>query len=346
MKLAAIAFTARGAVLGRHITAAIAAGGDVCSLAVPARLAAGAGAQPFDTLEQWTAEHFSSADALLFVGACGIAVRAVAPHVRDKLTDPAVVSVDEGGAWCVPLLSGHVGGANDLARRVAAITGGAAAVSTATDVNGVFAVDQWAARRSWSIDGRAAAKKISAALLAGETVGFAADYPLRGALPAGVREGAASLGFAVTARCSAAPFAETLRVIPRVLRLGIGCRRGTGAHVIAAVVDRVLEENDLSPGAVCAVCTIDLKKDEPGLLDFCRERGWPLECYSAAALRAVEGEFTPSAFVAGVTGVDNVCERAATLGGAALLVRKQAANGVTAAVAAIPLEISFLEDEV
>ena len=110
MTVAVIAFTRRGAELGRKLAAAL--GG---ALYAPARFAADAGAEPVSALAAWTAARWEDSDALVFVGAAGIAVRAVAPHVRDKFTDPAVVSVDEEGRFAVPLLSGHVGGANELA---------------------------------------------------------------------------------------------------------------------------------------------------------------------------------------------------------------------------------------
>ena len=111
---AIIAFTRRGAALGRTLADALEA-----TLHVPARFAPEVGAEAYDSLEGWTEKAWAEADALLFVGAAGIAVRAIAPHVRDKFTDPAVVSVDEAGRFVIPLLSGHVGGANELALKVA-----------------------------------------------------------------------------------------------------------------------------------------------------------------------------------------------------------------------------------
>ena len=348
MKLAMAAFTARGAALGRQLAAALTAEGEECSLTVPARLAPALGLPAMDSLADWTAREFARADGLVFVGACGIAVRAIAPHVKDKLTDPAVAAVDEAGRWVVPLLSGHVGGANDLARRIAAFTGGQAAVSTATDVNGLFAVDQWAARQGFTIEDRTAAKAISAALLAGETVGFASEFPVDSPLPKGVTEGEANIGFSVTAKTDPLPFGtglrlvpQVLRLVPQVLRLGIGCRRGTTEEAIAAAVDTALAENGFSAKAVAGVGTIDLKKDEAGLLAFCAHRGWKLDCYSAEELLRAEGEFTPSDFVKGVTGVDNVCERSAVMGGGQLVIRKRAANGVTVAAALLPLRLTF-----
>src|SRR5699024_5485229 len=122
---------------------------------------------PAADLAAWTAARFLDSEALVFISAAGIAVRAIAPFVKDKFTDPAVVSVDEAGHFAVPLLSGHVGGGNDLARRIAALTGGQAAISTATDVNGRFAVDLWSKAQNLHLVERAAAKAVSAALLEG-----------------------------------------------------------------------------------------------------------------------------------------------------------------------------------
>lgn len=324
MTVAVIAFTRRGAELGRKLAAAL--GG---ALYAPARFAADAGAEPVPALAAWTAARWEDSDALVFVGAAGIAVRAVAPCVRDKFTDPAVVSVDEGGRFAVPLLSGHVGGANELALRVAELTGGQAAVSTATDVNGLFAVDVWAKGNGLVITDRALAREVSAALLEGKAVGFASDWGHP--CPAGLTQGPAELGVWVTARTGAGPFSRTLRLAPKGLILGVGCRRGTERAAIEEAAAEALAGYE--PLAVAAVATIDLKKDEPGLLAFCAARGLPLLTFSAGELSAVAGDFTPSDFVKGVTGVDNVCERAAAAAGGRIVVPKLAKNGVTASVA-------------
>ncbi|MEG0764966.1 MAG: cobalamin biosynthesis protein, partial [Pseudoflavonifractor sp.] len=258
---------------------------------------------------------------------------------------PAVVAVDEGGAWTLPLLSGHVGGANALALRVAGILGGQAAISTATDVNGLFAVDAWAKSQGLVLCERALAKKISAALLEGAELGFASEFPAETPLPLGFAPGPHDLGFAVTLDEGSAEFSETLHLIPQILHLGIGCRRGVTPEAIGALADRVLAEHGFSPKGVRGVETIDLKQNEPGLLAFCAQRHWPLVAHSASALAAVPGAFTASDFVAKTTGVDNVCERAAAFGGRQLLVKKQAADGVTVAIAAEAFALRFEEEE-
>ncbi|HJB56884.1 MAG TPA: cobalamin biosynthesis protein [Candidatus Flavonifractor intestinipullorum] len=345
MRLALTAFTRRGYALARDLAAALEERGDRAALALPARLAGELGAEEYASLAAWTGERFQDCQGLIFVGACGIAVRAIAPHVRDKFTDPAVVSVDEAGRIAVPLLSGHVGGANELALWVAGRTGGEVAVSTATDVNGAFAVDRWAKRQGLFLDSREAAKRVSAAVLARVPVGVSSDFPIQGGLPSGLRFGPAEVGICLTLDPEKAPFPVTLRLVPPVLTLGIGCRRGTPAETLRRRVEDVLKEHRLTRRAVFQASTLDLKGDEPGLLELCRAWEIPLVTWTAEELARTEGEFTPSAFVSRVTGVDNVCERAAVRAGGALLVPKQAGEGVTVAVARRPWTISFDEGE-
>lgn len=340
MKLAVFAFSRRGRDTARRCLAALAGPRDEYR-AYASESWAGEGFSPIrPPLADFTAPVFAWADAMVFVGACGIAVRAIAPHVRDKRTDPAVLAVDELGQFVIPLLSGHIGGANRLAVRLAEAVGATAVVTTATDVNRRFSVDEWSARQGLYIDDMAAAKAVSAAILEGP-VPVWSDFPIAGDLPAGLEPGESGpLGICISWRRKF-PFDRTLLLVPPVLRLGIGCRRGTSSGAIDALTDQLLAEHNVHPAAVGTVATIDLKKDETGLLDFCRDRGWPLSCYSAEELAAVEGDFTPSDFVRSVTGVDNVCERAALLGAERLLVKKTARGGVTAALALNAWEVRF-----
>lgn len=137
------------------------------------------------------------------------------------------------------------------------------------------------------------------------------------------------------------PFQRTLHLIPKILHLGIGCRRGTPAQAIAQAVEAICTEYALDPRAIADVASIDLKQDEAGLLEFCRDKGLPVRFYSAQVLQAVPGEFTGSDFVRRVTGVDNVCERAALMSGGELIVKKHGCNGVTIALATEKMEVAF-----
>ena len=283
-------------------------------------------------LADWTARQFAHSDALIFVGAVGIAVRAIAPHCKSKASDPAVVVLDECGRFAVPILSGHLGGANDLARALAAVCGAVPVITTATDANGVFAVDEWAKRQNCAVLEPERIKKVSGALLAGRTVQFASDWPIAGAPPAGV-----TAGDAPDLALTLCPAGDALHLVPRIGVLGVGCKRGTGADTLAEAFAAFCAENRLAPQCITAAASIDLKQNEAGLLAFCREHSWPVEFFSAETLRAAPGSFTSSAFVQSITGVDNVCERAAVLAaGGELVFRKFARTGVTFALAVRP----------
>lgn len=283
---------------------------------------------------------FSWADAMVFVGSCGIAVREIAPHVKDKRTDPAVICIDELGRFVIPLLSGHIGGANALAHKLAEELHAVSVITTATDIHRKFSADAWAARNGFAISSMKAAKAVSARILE-ENVPLASDFPIVTELPAGVIAGnTGKAGIYITYQ-QKDTCGETLRLIPPVLHVGIGCRRGTASSAIREAVDAVLNAYRIDPRAVKCAASIDLKANEQGLLDFCRENNWPVSFYTAEELQAVAGTFTPSAFVQSITGVENVCERAALMGAKELIVRKTAMNGVTVAVAMEQLEVRF-----
>ena len=185
MKIGMICFTARGTAICRLLCRRFRDTGTESTGYVPRRFWKpeweAEGIRPQDkSLSEWTGSMFEEKRALVFIGAAGIAVRAIAPFVRDKMTDPPVVAADEAGHFCIPLLSGHVGGANELAERMADWLQGIPVITTATDVNGVFAVDVFAVRSGLCITDRKEAKEISAWLLDGGKVGFFCDPECRG----------------------------------------------------------------------------------------------------------------------------------------------------------------------
>ena len=330
MRVELIAFTARGNALAERLAAELTGAG--CPAACT---------REGLRVEEWAARAFGRSEALVFVGAAGIAVRAIAPCLRHKSTDPAVVVVDEAGRYAVPILSGHLGGANDLARRIAGLTGAEAVLTTATDVNGVFAADQWARRQGLLVPWPERILGVSSRLLAGETVPFWSRCPVSGPCPAGLIWGERDRADIVVDWTPPRP--EALWLCPRTLRVGVGCRRGTSEEAIRALFDRTLDGLGLPARAVGAVCSIDLKAEEPGLLAFAGALGMPLTVYSAGRLARVEGSVSPSSFVAQVTGVDNVCERAALAEGGVLLKSKTALDGVTLALAGTEPNLDWRE---
>ena len=284
-------------------------------------------------------ERFASDEALIFVSSCGIAVRSIAPHIKSKTTDPAVVAIDETGRFVISLLSGHIGGANALAKRIAEAIAAVPVITTATDANGRFSVDSWAAEHGFAISDMTAAKAVSAAILEGD-VPVKSDFPIKGELPAGLAFSEGDTGVYITYRTDE-PFKTTLRLIPKCVVLGIGCRRGISKEAIENAVKTVLSVSGIDPRAVISAASIDLKKDEAGLLEFCREAGLPVKFYSAECLNGVQEAVSSSDFVKSVTGVDCVCERAALVKAGKLIIKKTAADGVTIAAALVNTEVSF-----
>ena len=242
--------------------------------------------------------------------------------------------------WCwtsaaalpCPILSGHLGGANDLARALAAVCGAVPVITTATDANGVFAVDEWAKHQNCTVLEPEHIKLVSGALLAGKTVQFASDWPIAGAPPDGITAGD-DPDFALTL----CPAGDVLHLVPRIGVLGVGCKRGTSTETLAEAFAAFCAQNRLAPQCITAAASIDLKQNEAGLLTFCKSHSWPVQFFTAEQLRAAPGSFTPSAFVQSVTGVDNVCERSAVLAaGGTLVFHKYAHTGVTFALAVRP----------
>ncbi len=297
------------------------------------------------SLSDWTSEQFQEKDFLIFVGATGIAVRAIAPYVRDKKTDPAVLCIDERGSYVIALLSGHIGGANMLALCTARALDAQPIITTATDINGKFAVDVFARENHLWISDMKLAKEISAALLDGEQVGFVSDLPVSGRRPAELiwpKEGR-TCRYKIHIGCQVEQTPGVLTLMPKDIVLGVGCRRDKDPAEMEAFLLNILEKEQINVHRIQRVCSIDLKAQEQAILHFCAAYKLPYETFPAKQLMQVEGTFTPSAFVSSVTGVDNVCERSAVCGslGGKLIMKKTASSGMTAAIASIDGGIRF-----
>ena len=353
--IAIASFTDRGQILASRLAEEL--GGEATRIGMGTgstcigREESAAAERPYErdkkqSLAVWTQEHFQTREALVYIGAAGIAVRAVAPHIRNKAEDPAVLCVDEQGKYVIPLLSGHLGGANALACKIADTIQGEAVITTATDLSGAFAVDVWAKAQGMTVLQPGRIRTVSARILRGEEISISSAFPITGEAPplvklltAGRADVVVSYREAVCRRGiktkeKLQPGQEPLQLVPRCLVLGVGCRRGTAHAAMEEAFLSFCHERGIQPQAVVAAATIDLKRNEEGLLAFCREHGWPLQFYSAEELRETEGRFSSSRFVEETTGVDNVCERAAVLCADGLIVEKKFTGvGITFALA-------------
>lgn len=291
-----------------------------------------------------TGQVFKECLLLIFIGASGIAVRAIAPFIADKHHDPAVICIDEKGQYVIPLLSGHIGGANRFAHLLAGLLQAQPVITTASDINGLIAVDEWAVRNQVVAADANIAKKIAAALLDGVPIGVSSDFEIDGEIPDYFRPGAndPTMGLCISLDETKKPYGTTLNLIPKIVYLGIGCRKGITCAQLETGVAGTLKRHNISIQALAGIVSIDLKKEEQGLLDFAAKYSLPITFYSAHRLQEVQGNFTPSDFVQQVAGTDNVCERAAVLAsGGQLISAKTANNGVTTALALKPWRVNF-----
>lgn len=329
------------------------------------------------TLSEWTQKAFFGKSALIFVGAAGIAVRTIAPFVQDKLTDSPVIVVDEKGKFVIPILSGHVGGANELSRLVAGKIGATAVITTATDINDVFSIDVFAVRNHLEIMKKKGIQHVSSKLLRHEvvTISFplerrasisgyvseqedisscisenadvSSDIPENADVPSDIPGGFIYVKYpprrnidVIISDDDEVLDLAVLPLRPRTKVLGVGCKQGRTCEDI----ERIIEECGVQMHEVCAIASIDVKKNEAGLIELAGKNRLDFVTYTAEELMQAEGEFTASEFVKNTVGVDNVCERAAVLcaGKNGKLIQKKAAgNGVTLAVAQRDWRISF-----
>lgn len=312
--------------------------------------------------KEWTAEHFRKGNVLVYIGACGIAVRAVAPHIGSKETDPAVIVIDEKGENVIPILAGHLGGANEWARKIAELTKGKAVLTTATDVNGVFAVDLFAKENQLLIGDLKKAARFTASLLEEGKASvvtprkYADVIQFEDGIPAELQaydlpdeQLAGQHGENVAlitpdVEPSTNPDAP-LRLIPRCVILGMGCRKGKSYEELRDFAEGTLQELGLDREAVCAIASIDVKKEEPGLVSLAADLGVPLQTFNAEELEKTELEnwtFMESDRVREYVGTGNVCERAAAAAGARkILIGKTAKDGMTICVGMRPVELCW-----
>lgn len=314
-----------------------------------------------ETVKACVDTYFGQVDAIVFVTASGIAVRSVAEHLAHKSEDPAIVCMDECGKHVISLVSGHAGGANALTQMLADVMWATPVITTATDVEGRFSIDEYARKHNLVVTDWAKAKAISAEVLAAGAEPVWIEEPV---VAQGEEKGACEIGkerkstgidgcknrvdvkrlqigsHQVIITPKDVPVdAQTLQLIPRCIVAGVGCKKGTPVDKIEHAVQEAFAKAGLRMEALCAVASIDLKKEETGLLEFCETRNVPFETYAAEELQAVPGTYSASEFVSGVTGVDNVCERSAVkyaseygVKHGELLLRKQAYGGVTVAL--------------
>lgn len=332
--------TPNGKILGQKIRAAL----DGSTLFVSARLKEeeppAIPIDPFERLSEKIQLEFNRFSGHVFIFSTGIAVRMIAPLLNSKLVDPAVVVTDDKGTHVISLISGHLGGANTLARNIAAIVCGTPVITTATDTHQLPAIDMIAQKQHLFIETPWNIKHINMAFLMGE--------PIRLCDPFGFIKNEFSKtlwtekefkGHSTKTICCSYKTKqvsrETLILRPPVLSIGIGCNRGTSCNALTDFLWWVLKKEHLSVNSIFSFATSDIKKDEQGLLDLSKKMTIQITFYDKEELNSVKTIVTPSEMVEKHLGVKSVCEAAAILaaGNGRLIVPKQKNKDVTLAVA-------------
>ena len=291
----------------------------------------------------YVAEKFNDYDAFVFVGATGIAVRYIAPYIKSKDVDPAVIVLDEHAGFIIPLLSGHLGGANELANIIADELCATPVITTATDINAKFAVDLWTKKTNQSIIDISKIKDVSSAILRNEKIGIYSDFEIIGTLPKHIVLSKSNVevdenpdvGIAVSLDEKVRPFKTTLNAVPKIVVVGVGCRKNTDSDKFEDFLLEILRKQSISIKAVDLIASIDIKKNEKCILEFSNKYDIPFKTATSDELMSLSGDFSASSFVKSVTGVDNVCERSAAYfsGGYKILLGKTSHNGMTCAIA-------------
>lgn len=375
MKLSIIAFTKNACNVAETLCAGLENDGDKIKGFFISKSAESSILKKIESsLLAWTAKNFNEEDALIFIGATGIAVRAIAPFVKSKDTDPAVICIDELGRFVISLLSGHLGGANELTLTVSEILSATPVITTATDINKKFSVDSWAKSQGlWPVN-ISAIKAVSAKILGCEDVYLYSSYEIKGNPPENVKVvdkniffehvKSGEVGIYISGEFNEESLRENIEksaknkeecikilwLIPKNIHIGFGCRKGVSQNQVEALFHKVMEENDFKTCRVLDISSIDIKADEPALQSLSKTINVEFKSFSAEALASLEGDFTPSKFVANTVGVDNVCERAAVMASKSMnknkeagniIVKKTSLNGVTIAMVEDDLNISF-----
>lgn len=339
-----IAFTEKGCALGKNILEKLSNQDDFYSPS----FASGCGENKVKA-SIWVDEVFQSSDLMIFIASAGIAVRLLAKHIVSKKSDPAVLVIDDNGINCISLLSGHLGGANEFCLKISDIIGARPIITTATDVNKCFSIDTWARKNNCEVLNIGKIKDVSGKILRDEKVRISSFSPEYEDLFFSNYD-KKFIDFVdenpdVFLSYKKNNENNVLKICPKIISVGIGCRRDIPYENVIALFDECIEELNICKEAIYVLATIDIKKEENAIRRFLSHLKCDFVFYTAEELNTALGQYTESDFVRKITGTGSVSERSAVLAlkeiydkeydDKNIILRKRAREGVTFAFASV-----------
>lgn len=273
---------------------------------------------------------------IIFIASTGIAVRAIAPWVRDKRTDPAVLVIDSEATYVISLLSGHLGGANKVAEYIGKSLELTPIITTATDQLGIISPDIISLEHNLEIEDMKKCKQISVHLIEGEQVGFLDEDNII-PIPKGYVKPNKETKYQVIVSNKAHLNNANLQLIRKNIVLGIGCKKNVSEHIMRDYILEQLEKINIHPMAVERIVSIDIKKEEKCIVELAKYLKVPFDTYSKDKINNVNYKFDGSDFVEKSVGVRGVCEPCVVLAGAKIIKEKSKHNGITLCIGVIPL---------
>lgn len=321
----------------------------------------------FKDFKKEVERSFKKSDGIIFIMATGIVVRAIAPFLKNKVEDPAVVVLDEKGRYAISLLSGHLGGANDLTKRVAALIDAEPVITTATDVNSLHCIEDIAKRFNCAIEDYKKIKLVNSQIVNGGRLVFVDKdikrfKAIKGFIPEIFNRGMAGedsnfykyihsskiktedkkmregVFVIISNKSNISPSLSHILLRPKELIVGIGCDRGVRLKEVEDAYFKILEEHNISPLSVRNIASIDIKNDEKELISFAKKHSLNIEFYSKEEMKDMPLPSGHSKFVMGKVGIGGVCEPAAlkSAGTKKIWIKKQKIGRVTIAIAKAP----------
>lgn len=292
-------------------------------------------------LDTATKEAMEECDGIIFISSTGIAVRAIAPYIQKKDKDPGVVVVDLSGKYAINILSGHLGGGNELTLKAADILGAEPVITTATDRMNIIGPDMIAKNNHLIIDDMKMAKEIAALLVDNKIVGIKDDYNLIEITKGyekidNVKENSMwitnKIREAEEDEADNIDYSKVLKLIKQDIVLGIGARRNTPFEKLKKFIEESLVKYNIDIRAVNKIVSVDVKKDEQGIIDLAEYLGCPFITFTRDEIKTVQDKYEGSPFVLKTLGITGVCEPSVDLAGAEIIEGKIKHEGMTLAI--------------